>query len=91
MTKKYIDPFSKATTDLMLRFDAATISKDYETLSTLIDEAIELIETESTASQARLYYSLATTYSDFAKFKGLSKEESFKKGSIINVGARLIA
>ena len=79
MTKKYIDPFSKPTTDLMIRFDAATISKDYETLSPLIDEAIELIATESTASQARLYYSLATTYSDFAKFKGLSKEESYKK------------
>ena len=79
MSKKYTDPFSKATTDLTLRFDAATISKDYETLSALIDEAIELIKTETSASQARLYYSLATTYSDFAKFKGLSKDESFKK------------
>ena len=79
MSKNYIDPFSKATTDLALRFDAATTSKDYETLSALIDEAFELIKTETSASQARLYYSLATTYSDFAKFKGLSKDESFKK------------
>ena len=55
MSKKYTDPFSKATTDLTLRFDAATISKDYETLSVLIDEAIELIKTETSASQARLY------------------------------------
>jgi len=79
MSKKYTDPFSKATTDLTLRFDAATISKDYETLAALINEAIELIKAETSASQARLYYSLATTYSDFAKFKGLSKDESFKK------------
>ena len=55
MPKKYTDPFSKATTDLTLRFDAATLSKDYGTLSALIDEAIELIKTETSASQARLY------------------------------------
>ena len=79
MSKKYIDLFSKETTDLTLRFDAAIISKDYETLSSLIDKAIELIKTETSASQARLYYSLATTYSDFAKFKGFSEDESFKK------------
>lgn len=79
MSKKYTDPFSKATTELTQRFDAATISKDYKTLSKLIDEAIELIKTETTASQAQLYYSLATTYSDFARFKGLSEDESFKK------------
>ena len=79
MSKKYTDPFSRATTELTQRFDAATISKDYKTLSKLIDEAIELIETESTASQARLYYSLATTYSDFARFKGVPQDESFKK------------
>ena len=30
MTKKYSDPFSKETTYLMQRFDAATISKDYD-------------------------------------------------------------
>lgn len=79
MSKQYIDPFSKATTELTRRFDAATISRDYETLSTLLDEAMVLIRTETSASQARLYYSLATTYSDFAKFKGLSKDESIKK------------
>ena len=79
MSQKYTDPFSKATTDLTRRFDAATINMDYETLSILINEAIELIQSETTASQARLYYSLATTYSDFAKFKGISKDESVKK------------
>ena len=79
MAKQYIDPFSKATTDLTQRFDTATINKDYEALSMLIDEAIELIKTETAASQARLYYSLATTYSDFAKFKGISTDESLKK------------
>lgn len=75
----YIDPFSEATKNLAYRFDAATITKDYSTLSLLVDEAIELIKTESAASQSQLYYSLATTYSDFSKFKGIDPDRSTKK------------
>lgn len=75
----YIDPFSEATKNLAYRFDAATITKDYSTLSLLVDEAIELIKTESAASQSQLYYSLATTYSDFSKFKGIDTDRSTKK------------
>lgn len=62
-----------------MRFDSATISKDADTLLELISEAENLIQTENTPSQARLYYSIATAYSDLSSLKRVSKEDAIKK------------
>lgn len=45
----------------------------------IFEEAEKELCNENSASQARLYYSMATVYSDFATFKGISAEKSIEK------------
>lgn len=53
--------------------------KDIDQLDALLDEIESVLSDVDVASQARLYYSIGTIYSDFAKAKGISYEESLKK------------
>ena len=48
-------------------------------LEILLDEIAKELPLLDSASQAQLYYSIGTVYSDFSKLKGLSFEESIKK------------
>lgn len=80
MTKEeYINPFSKESEIYAQKLDEATISRNHEQLVILLDEIEHIIPDTEVASQASLYYSIGTVYSDFAKFKGLSMEESLRK------------
>lgn len=76
---EYIDPFSNESEMYARRLDDATISGDIEKLETLLNEIEIALPNADAASQARLYYSIGTVYSDFAKAKGLAYEESLKK------------
>lgn len=77
--EEYIDPFSNESEIYARRLDDATISGDIEKLETLLNEIESALLNADAISQARLYYSIGTVYSDFAKAKGLAYEESLKK------------
>ena len=77
--EKYINPFSQISDHYAQKLDEATIAKNVSQLENLINEIEDQINNEDLASQARLYYSLGTVYSDFAKKNGLAFEESVKK------------
>lgn len=77
--EEYINPFSAESEMYAKKLDDATIIADSVQLEKLLDEIELAIPNVDAASQARLYYSIGTVYSDFAKAKGLSHEESLKK------------
>ena len=76
---EYINPFSNESEKYAKSLDDATMSGDMEQLETLLDEIENILPNVDIASQARLYYSIGTVYSDFAKFKGMPWEESMRK------------
>ena len=65
--KKFIDPFSSQVHEMAKKFDMATIENRIEDISKLLVEAESLLDTQNRASQAQLYYSMGTVYSDFSK------------------------
>lgn len=77
--KKYINPFSQESKILAKKLDDATIVSDHIQIEKLLYEVETMIPNVDAASQAQLYYSIGTIYSDFAKFKGLSHDESIRK------------
>lgn len=76
---KYINPFSKQAEKYALELDEATISQDAIKLGALVNEIEKRIPDDNHASQAQMYYSIGTVYSDLAKFTGISNEKSFQK------------
>lgn len=76
---KFFDPFSEKAKKLAEKFDFATINKDIEKLEKLLKDAENMLDGENSASQASIYYSIGTAYSDFADLAGVSGEESIKK------------
>lgn len=75
----YVNPFSEESEIYAQKLDDATSMKDIDQLGVLLDEIESVLPDVDVASQARLYYSIGTVYSDFAKAKGVSYEESLKK------------
>lgn len=75
----YTDPFSKKVEELSEQFDNATICRNYEELERSLSEAENKLCNENIASQARIYYSMGTVYSDFAQFKCVSNKKSIEK------------
>lgn len=75
----YTDPFSKKVKELSEQFDNTTTCRNYEELERLLSEAENELCNENIASQARVYYSMETVYSDFAQFKCVSNEKSIEK------------
>lgn len=76
---QWIDPFSDAVKAISLKFDESTINQEAERIEELLIAAEILLKTENPASQAQLYYSIGTVYSDFSKLKGIADEDSVKK------------
>ena len=79
MDEQYINPFSEESETYAQKLDNASITGDVAQLDTLLSEIEKTLPDTDAASQARLYYSIGTVYSDFAKAKGLSYQESLKK------------
>lgn len=73
------NPFSKDVIKLAIEFDKATLENDIVKIEELIKEAQIQLTAENEASQAYLFYSLGTVYSDVSKLKGISDEKSLKK------------
>ena len=76
---KFVNPFSQDVRRMSERFDYATINHNFNELEQLLAETEKMLCDENAASQAQLYYSMGTVYSDFAKFKGISTEKSTEK------------
>lgn len=76
---EYVDPFSIQAKEIALSFDKATDENDLERLEVLLDKAQKLVLSENEPSQAYIFYSIGTVYSDFSKLKGISFQESVKK------------
>lgn len=79
MEDRYINPFSKASETYAQKLDTATIAVDHSQIEILLSEIENILPNLDLASQACLYYSIGTVYSDFAKYKGLTFEESMRK------------
>lgn len=79
MKEQYINPFSKESEIYAQKLDDASIEGNFELLDQLLCEIEKALPDTDAATQARLYYSIGTVYSDFAKFKGLSHDESIRK------------
>ena len=79
MEKQYTNPFSKESEVYALKLDDASIKGDIGLIDQLLTEIEKALTYADASSQARLYYSIGTVYSDFAKAKGISHEESVKK------------
>lgn len=75
----HINPFSKDAIGIAARFDAATDKKDLAELRNLIAEAQILAESESLPSQAYLFYSIGTVFSDFYKIEDSDREKAIEK------------
>lgn len=76
---KYINPFSKRVQELSQKLDKATINGDVSKLEKLLKDAEDILDSENSASQASVYYSMGTAYSDYAELAGASGEASIKK------------
>lgn len=76
---KYIDPFSPKVRDLAKQFDDVTAKRDVSAIENLIDVANSMLPTEDRISQAQLYYSIATAYSDIEVINQKHDENSIKK------------
>lgn len=76
---KYIDPVSKRVQELSQKLDEATINRDVAKLEKLLKDAEDMLDGENSASQASIYYSIGTAYSDFSELAEVSGEESIKK------------
>lgn len=77
--KKNKDPFSSQVHEMAKKFDMATIENKIEDISRLLVEAESLLDTQNRASQAHLYYSMGTVYSDFSKEIETADTEPQKK------------
>jgi len=72
----YVNPFFEESEIYAQKLDDSTSVKDIDQLGVLLDEIESVLP--DVVAQARLYYSIGTVYSDFAKTKGVSYEESLK-------------
>lgn len=79
VSNEFVNPFSKKVEELSEKFDNATISRNYDELEQLLSVAESEQHNENIASQARIYYSMGTVYSDFAQFKDISTEKSIER------------
>lgn len=77
--KEYINPFSKTSELYAQKLDNASLSGDIVSLKQFLSEIEKMLFDEDMASQARLYYSIGTVYSDLVKAKVITYEESVKK------------
>ena len=77
--KEYINPFSQVSEIYAQKLDDASMSGDIVLLEQLVCEIEKTLPDVDAASQARLYYSIGTVYSDVAQAKSLSHEKSIKK------------
>ena len=77
--KEYINPFSKTSELYAQNLDDASLSGDIVSLEHFLSEIEKILLDEDMASQARLYYSIGTVYSDLVKAKRITYEESVKK------------
>lgn len=78
-TQKWENPFSFEAIELSAKFDEATLKQDAEKIAQLLKEAETLLQTQNYASQAQIYYSMGTVYSDFSSVNGLNYETSIMK------------
>ena len=74
VSNEFVNPFSEKVEELSEQLDNAAICRNYEELERLLSVAESELCNENIASQARIYYSMGTVYSDFAQFKGFSNE-----------------
>lgn len=77
--KEYINPFSQVSETYAKKLDEASMSGDVVLLEQLISEIEKILPDIDATSQAWLYYSIGTAYSNFAQAKSLSCEKSIKK------------
>lgn len=77
--KEYINPFSQVSEIYAQKLDDASMSGDIVLLEQLVCEIEKTLPDVDATSQARLYYSIGTVYSDVAQAKSLSHEKSRKK------------
>lgn len=73
------NPFSQVSETYARKLDEASRSGDTVLLDQLVSEIERILPDVDSASQARLYYSIGTVYSDLAQAKLLMREESIKK------------
>ena len=83
--KEYINPFSQVSEIYAQKLDDASISGDVVLLEQLVCEIEKTLPDVDAASQARLYYSIGTVYSDIAQARSLSHEKSIKKQIILRI------
>lgn len=65
------------------KLDDASLSGDIVSLEQFFAEIEKILPDEDTASQARLYYSIGTVYSDLAKAKGITLRRISKETIIL--------
>lgn len=73
------NPFSETSQQIAILFDKATIEGNAEKILDLISKTEKLLQTENAASQATLYYSIATAYSDYYALCNTSRDEPIRK------------
>ena len=77
--EEYINPFSEESELYAQKLDDATIAGDTNQIEKILNEIEKALPNVADVSRSRLYYSIGTVYSDFAKTKGISDEESLRK------------
>ena len=76
---KYINPFSQESETYAQKLDDASMSRNIVLLEELVCEIERTLPDIDSASQARLYYSIGTVYSDLAQAKLSMPEKSIRK------------
>lgn len=75
----YTDPFSSRAKDLAMKFDKAFIERNTSEIYDLINYANEIVKSEDIASQAQIYYSIATAYGDISNISSMLGDENLKE------------
>lgn len=76
--QEYINPFSDETVTIGQKFDEAIIQGNEKKIKKIILEAKKCAETENDASQAQLFYSIATAYSGISNIRNEYDESLIK-------------
>lgn len=75
----YIDLFSENVRRIAAEFDKATDTQDVDELYSLINRALSNVENENYASQAQIYYSVGTAYSEIKRITKSNDEKLVEK------------
>lgn len=79
MDNQFVNPFSETSQQIAVLFDNATIAGDAERILELISDAESMLQAENPASQATIYYSIATAYSDYYRLCNIMEDEPIRK------------